>query len=75
MSSELILFPRLSTRSKRALQRYTRRYGHPYDYQPRGNLLARLAAETGMSLGEVYNQLMKERKILRQLYGERTIVY
>ena len=60
----IVLYPMLSTCSKRALLRSTKRYGHPYNYSPRGTLLQRLSDETGMSMTEVYNQLMKERQYL-----------
>lgn len=60
----IILYPLLSTCSKRALLRSKKRYGNPYRYSPRGTLLQRLSTETGMSMTEVYNQLMKERDYL-----------
>lgn len=61
---ELLLYHRLSTRSKRALLKPKGRYGNPYFYQPRGTLLLRLGQETGMSVSEVANQLRKERRYL-----------
>lgn len=61
---ELLLYHRLSTRSKRALLKTKGRYGHDYFYQPRGTLLQRLAQETGMSKDEVALQLLKERRYL-----------
>jgi hypothetical protein len=42
----LTLYPRLSTRSKKALTRKTGHWGKPYNYRPRGILLQRLARET-----------------------------
>lgn len=61
---DLKLFPRLSTRSRRAIQRTKKRGGDPYIYRPRGTLMARLAQETGMSVTEVYRQLLREREVL-----------
>lgn len=61
---EIILYNQLSTRSRRALLRTKKQYGHRYEYNPRGDLLRRLAQENGMTLEEVYDQLMRERKIL-----------
>lgn len=60
----LILFPLLSTRSQRAILREKKRYGHPYKYNPRGDLLERLSEQTGMTKEECYSQLVKERKFL-----------
>lgn len=62
--TDLDLYSRLSTRSKRALTKTRGRWGHEYDYRPRGDLLVRLAQETGMSIEQVYNQLLKERMML-----------
>jgi hypothetical protein len=64
---ELILYPRLSTRSKRAITRRKKKWGHPYHYSPRGDLLERLSSETGMSIDEVYFQLQRERQYLLSL--------
>lgn len=58
------LFPRLSTNSRRAIQRTKKRGGAPYVYRPRGHLMARLSQETGMSVSEVHRQLLREREEL-----------
>jgi hypothetical protein len=60
----LTLYPKLSTRSKKALTRKSGRWGKPYNYQPRGNLLTRLARETGLTVEQVWMQLQKEREYL-----------
>ena len=60
----LILYPKLGTDSKKALTRKNGRWGKPYNYKPRGNLLERLAHQTGMTLDEVRSQLEKEREYL-----------
>lgn len=66
--TDIILYPRLSTRSKRALLKTKGRFGKPYFYAPRGTLLQRLSSETGMSLEQVSQQLMKERhQLLRDI--------
>ena len=44
--------------------RVTKKWGHPYKYKPRGNLLLRLSKETGMTIEQVYIQLMSERQQL-----------
>jgi hypothetical protein len=64
----LILYPKLSTRSKKALIRKSGRWGKPYDYTPRGHLLTRLANETGLTVEQVWIQLQKEREYLTQNY-------
>jgi len=66
----LIFYPQLGTRSKRALMRRTRQTHkgpQPHTYKPKGNLLTRLARETGMSVDQVYDQLQKERAYLLKL--------
>ena len=60
----LILYPRLCTRSRRAIVRTIKKFGWPYVYRPRGDLLERLSAETGMSREDVYRQLLAEREEL-----------
>jgi hypothetical protein len=60
------LWTQLGTHSRRALLRRTKRFGHPYTYSPRGNLLARLAATNGMSVEQVYRELMELRTDLLQ---------
>jgi len=58
---EVKLYYLLSTRSKRAMVRQRKKWGHAYHYIPRGTLLERLSQETGMSIDQVYTQLMRER--------------
>jgi hypothetical protein len=60
----LTLYPKLSTRSKKALTRKNGRWGKPYNYRPRGTLLQRLARETGLTIEQVWTQLEKEREYL-----------
>ena len=61
---ELIIFPRLSTRSKRAMLRTKKKWGHVYQYIPRRHLLERLKIETGMSEMDILVQIYQERKWL-----------
>lgn len=61
---ELLLYQKLSTCSRRAIRRKSGPYGRKYEYRPKGNLLRRLANETGQSPEWVYDQLIKERKYL-----------
>jgi hypothetical protein len=60
----LILYPKLNTRSKKALTRKNGRWGKLYIYKPRGRLLERLARETGLTVSQVRSQLEKERQYL-----------
>jgi hypothetical protein len=57
----LILYPKLGTVSRQVLLRRTRQ---PNAYTPRRHLLARLSRETGMTLGQVWEQLEREREYL-----------
>lgn len=61
---QLKLYPKLSTRSKRAILRTTKRFGNPVTYNPRVCLLKRLSSETGLSEKEVRQQLIRERQWL-----------
>lgn len=59
--TEIRLWTRLGTCSRRAMLKRKARFGRPYFYQPRGDLLQRLSRETGLSIDDVYQQLQKER--------------
>lgn len=67
--SLLVLYPKLGTRSKRAILKIKKRYGKPYHYKPRGDLLARLAEEMGWTIDQVHDQLLRERQVLLKLKG------
>jgi len=67
----LILYPKLSTNSRRALFKTRRGWNHRYTYKPRSRLLARLSQESGLSKEAVIEQLNKEREILLKLNGIR----
>ncbi len=60
----LTLYPKLSTRSKKALARKNSYWGKPYLYRPRGTLLLRLSRETGLTVDQVRSQLEREREYL-----------
>lgn len=62
--SDLNLYRQLGTPSRRAIKRVTSRFGKPYTYKPRGDLLTRLARDNGLSLTETYQRLMDERQYL-----------
>jgi len=65
---DLVIYPLLGTTSRRAMIREKSRFGRPYVYRPRGNLLDRLSAETGMSKEAVSQQIARERQ---QLIGKQ----
>lgn len=46
------------------MTRATKKFGHPYVYRPRGNLIKRLVTRLGWSYDAVINQIQKERKDL-----------
>ncbi len=62
--TQLLVWPRLSTCSKRAFIRTKKRWGHPYTYQPQARLLHRLTQELNMSEDAVLEQIQKERSYL-----------
>ena len=66
---DIYLYYELGTCSRRAFQRFFGKYGRPYYYKPKGNLLARLALQFGKSKEEIYNQLMNERMYLAEKHG------
>jgi hypothetical protein len=61
---QLKAYPRLSTRSRRAIKREKTNFGKPYQYIPKGRLLVRLSRELGIGKEAVYNLLMQERAYL-----------
>jgi len=71
---DLKLYPLLGTRSRRAFWRIRGKYGKPYFYNPRGDLLVNLSEKTGLSIEEVYQQLLEERKhlVLQAVNGNST---
>lgn len=71
---ELLLYRKLSTRSKRAMRRPRGKFGQPYEYRPRGHLVKRLAQETGQPIEWVYDQIAKEREYLVNQLGATTPV-
>lgn len=58
------LWTLLGTNTRRAIGRKRGRFGHPYTYTPRGDLLERLSEQTGLSRQQVYQQLLDIRKDL-----------
>ncbi len=67
----LKLYPLLNLRSKRAMLRRRKRWGHYYSYKPKYILLSRLSQQTGMTIDGVRQRLQDEREWLlehRQYY-------
>jgi hypothetical protein len=60
--TQLVIYPKLSTRSRRAMLRTKSRYGIPKEYRPRGHLVLRLSTELGMTKEQVLDQIQEERK-------------
>jgi len=50
--------------------RYRKQWGRRYFYRPRFPLLSRLSSELGMSLSEVYLQILEERDYLLRMMGD-----
>jgi hypothetical protein len=59
---DIVIYPLLGTTSRRAMLKEKSRFGRPYTYRPRGNLLVRLSKETGMPVEEVLSQIGRERQ-------------
>jgi hypothetical protein len=75
---DFVCYPRLSTRSKRAIIRRNARRGRnrgkTYHYHPRRMLILRLSAELNLPESAVLRQIAQERLfLLRQIYGENQI--
>ncbi len=62
--TELLVWPRLSTCSKRAMMRTKKRWGHPNKYYPQVQLLNRLSDELNMTKEQVLDQIDKEQAFL-----------
>lgn len=65
---KLIIYPRLSTRSKRAIVKTTKQWGHFHRYEPKPELLQRLSQELGWTEQEVLQQIREERAWLLKHY-------
>lgn len=60
----LVIYPFLNLRSKRAMTRIQRKYGHYYSYQPRDILVSRLSQELSMTKEQIREQIRKERNFI-----------
>lgn len=61
---DLLVYPLLSTRSRRAITKRKKRYGRDYEYRPRITLVNRLVEELGLSHEQVLDQISAERRYL-----------
>ncbi len=61
---ELIIYPRLGTTAKKAIRRVRKKWGHPYNYNPRQILINRLCNELNWTEEQVKRQIAEERKFL-----------
>lgn len=69
---KLIVYPLLNTRSKRAMTRYKKNYGHHYYYNPKKQLIDRLVKQLKLPAIKIYTLIAKERKyLLRELHNVR----
>jgi len=64
LGMKLICYPLMNLRSKRAILRTRKQWGHPVGYNPRRVLVERLACELNLSPESVLDQLQKEREFL-----------
>lgn len=66
---QLLIYPRLSPRSQKAMRRrwktkgkyYSKRVWRKYEYTPRRNLIYRLSVELGLSDRQIREQIVEER--------------
>lgn len=58
---KLVIYPLLSTQSRRAMVREYKKFGHTYNYRPRGHLIKRLCEKLAISPDKVLDQIQKER--------------
>lgn len=58
------IWHRLSTRSRRAIMKTKKKWGHKYYYKPRGDLLQNISAELKIEIDEVYELLLEIRQEL-----------
>lgn len=65
---KLIIYPLLSTRSRRAIVKTNKKWGWLYQYNPRQILIDRLILELGWTETQVREQIYKERKFLISLF-------
>lgn len=61
---QLKIYPRLNQRSKKAMLKQTKRWGHSYNYYPRERLIQRLQQELNMTRQQVLSQIYEEREFL-----------
>ena len=61
---DLPIYNRLNTRSQRAIRRVRKKWGHPYQYNPRPVLIQRLSQELNLTETQVREQIIKEREFL-----------
>lgn len=52
------IWNRLCTRSRRAIMKRKKKWGHGYIYKPRGDLLRNLSEELNRPIDEIYEDLM-----------------
>lgn len=60
----LLIYPRLGTPSRRAMKKIKGRFGQPYEYRPRFNLVERLSEELGITPAQVLDLIEAEREFL-----------
>lgn len=65
------IWSKLCTRSKRALMKSKKRYGHPYKYSPRSDLIINLSYELNLDNSTIANALMEMREEIKQREPER----
>lgn len=62
---------KLCTRSRRALLKSKKRWGHPYKYTPRSDLIINLSYELNVSTFTIASELMAMREEIKEREPER----
>lgn len=58
------IYQDLGTQSRKAIKKTKAKYGKPYSYRPRGDLLRRLALKYNKTEQDIYKELNRIRKFL-----------
>lgn len=70
----ITIYHLLSTCSKKSFLKTKTRWGHPKQYNPRGDLLERLSRELNISKEEVLERILEERKYMLGQMGFTDII-
>lgn len=67
---EKLIYSLLQTKSRRAIARERKRYGHPYKYRPKIDLCKRIARQTGLTVEQARDALIEISDKIKRSNGE-----